>query len=757
MARTNDELIQLLDYINPATLSYQEWVDVGMALKHEGVDWAVWDAWSRADSRYHIGECRKKWESFNGSTSPVTGGTIVQMAKDAGWRPMSDVPDMELDWDSVIGGRESGVVIRDPGWLEGKELQEPDKWDPVRELITYLETLFDSTDNVGYVTTSFERDGKYMPCKGNWDRTAGELIEALQKCGGDIGAVLGDYNEDVGAWIRFNPLDGNGCKNDNVTDYRFALVESDHMELEKQNALIRELELPVAALVYSGGKSVHAIVRIEAATLEEYRKRVDYLYTILKKNGMDVDTQNKNPSRLSRMPGVWRGEHKQFLIDTNIGKATWAEWKEWIEASTDDLPDFQNIAEVWGHRPAMAPELIPGILRKGRKMMIVGASKTGKSMLLSELAIAIAEGGVWLGRRCCKGKVLYVNLEIPEDTFWNRILDIYETQGIQAGNNLTVWNLRGFATQMDKLTPKLVRRALKLNPEVVIIDPIYKVLTGDENSAEQMARFCNEFDKLCTQLKASTIYCHHHSKGAQGGKAAMDRASGSGVFARDADTLLDLTQLNLTDAVIKQEKNKAVCTALINLLQENVLDWQELVSQDAALNRYDLEEICERRIADKSRLYAAIAAAEYDVDSMIAIRAEGTLREFPRFKPIDLWFRYPLHYMDAVGTLSDLAPNELVKSGKPGKKKTAPEPPREKAPPKEKQSSYDKTEAALDAAFSQCDNGTGMVRISDLCPILKKNLNTVKGYIDASGILERDSKAYPGYCQRVSKSPEIDS
>ena len=28
---------------------------------------------------------------------------------------------------------------------------------------------------------------------------------------------------------------------------------------------------------------------------------------------MDVDTQNKNPSRLSRMPGVWRGEHKQFL------------------------------------------------------------------------------------------------------------------------------------------------------------------------------------------------------------------------------------------------------------------------------------------------------------------------------------------------------------------------------------------------------------------------------------------------------------
>ena len=35
-------------------------------------------------------------------------------------------------------------------------------------------------------------------------------------------------------------------KNENVTDFRFALVESDNMELDKQNALIRELELPVA-------------------------------------------------------------------------------------------------------------------------------------------------------------------------------------------------------------------------------------------------------------------------------------------------------------------------------------------------------------------------------------------------------------------------------------------------------------------------------------------------------------------------------
>ncbi|MDK9899819.1 hypothetical protein, partial [Klebsiella pneumoniae] len=159
-----------------------------------------------------------------------------------------------------------------------------------------------------------DEDGKWKPGnKGSYDRTAGQLIEALTHCGDDIGSVLGDYNPEAGAWIRFNPMDGKGVKNDNVTEFRYALVESDNMSLEKQNAIMRELELPIAALLYSGGKSIHAIVRVDAADYNEYRKRVDYLYDVCKKNGLTNDNQNRNPSRLSRMPGVVRGDNKQFI------------------------------------------------------------------------------------------------------------------------------------------------------------------------------------------------------------------------------------------------------------------------------------------------------------------------------------------------------------------------------------------------------------------------------------------------------------
>lgn len=147
-----------------------------------------------------------------------------------------------------------GVVV-DSNWVEDKDVQEPSRWNPADELIRYLEALFEAGENVGYVVKSWQKDEKWLPAdKGAYDRTAGELIEALSACGGDIGKVLGDYNSEAGAWIRFNPLDGKGVRNENVTEYRYALVESDSMEIGKQHALIRELELPVACLVHSGRK-----------------------------------------------------------------------------------------------------------------------------------------------------------------------------------------------------------------------------------------------------------------------------------------------------------------------------------------------------------------------------------------------------------------------------------------------------------------------------------------------------------------------
>jgi RecA-family ATPase len=115
---------------------------------------------------------------------------------------------------------------------------------------------------------------------------------------------------------------------------------------------------------------------------------------------------------------------------------------------------------------------------------------------------------------------------------------------------------------MDRLAPPLIRRAKKGGYAAVIIDPIYKVITGDENSADQMAHFCNQFDKVCNECGCAVIYCHHHSKGAQGAKRSMDRASGSGVFARDPDALLDMIELPLSEQLRRAEEDRAACAVM---------------------------------------------------------------------------------------------------------------------------------------------------------------------------------------------------
>lgn len=506
-------------------------------------------------------------------------------------------PDRVLDWGDEIS---DDYVIEgiDPDWvMEVEEPQESD-WNPVAQISLYLTTLFTSEDHVGYCVEP-TKEGK--PTSGVYTRTVGELQDELARYH-DLGAVFGDSKPEVGAWIRFNPLDGQGAKDVNVSAYRYALVESDKVPVEQQRGIYEQLELPIAALVHSGNKSLHAIVRIEAADKREYSDRVDLLYKVCEKNGLVIDRQNKNPSRYSRMPGVLRNGQKQFLVATNLGKRSWSEWEEWVEAINDDLPQLESLSAVWDHLPPLRPSLIDGVLRQGHKMLLSGASKGGKSFALIQLCAAIAEGREWLGWPCAKGRVLYVNLELDAPSCLNRFRAVYEALGWPTNHlgDIDIWNLRGKAVPMDRLAPKLVRRAAKQQYSAVIIDPIYKVITGNENEASQMAHFCNQFDKVCHELGCAVIYCHHHSKGAQGAKRSMDRASGSGVFARDPDALLDLIELVVTKKVREQ-------------VGPHHTAW----------------------------------------------RVEGTFREFPPIEPIDIWFDYPIHRRDTAGLLKDaVAPRD---------------------------------------------------------------------------------------------------
>ena len=70
-------VLQALEALDVASMSYQEWINVGMALQAEGYDCAVWDNWSRADRRYRPGDCERKWRTF--------GGCRMNVTREEGW------------------------------------------------------------------------------------------------------------------------------------------------------------------------------------------------------------------------------------------------------------------------------------------------------------------------------------------------------------------------------------------------------------------------------------------------------------------------------------------------------------------------------------------------------------------------------------------------------------------------------------------------------------------------------------------------
>ena len=578
-------LLSALKAIPPDQCDYEEWVEIGMALHHEGYSCSTWDEWSQGDlGRYHNGECEKKWQTFGSASQPVTGGTIIDRAKRFGWMPERYDGNELLDWNSIISIDSDDL---DTDWTNYDDTGRTLPLTPAQQLVKYLRTLFKLTDTVNYVVTSIsDKDGHFRPSNAGHSEKVARLIEQIEAHPDDLELSIGTWSPAAGAWIRFNPLDGNGVRNDNVTAFRYALIESDTMRIDEQIARYQELNLPIAAMVKSGGKSVHAIVHVDAANFKEYRSRVETLYDYCARHGVVVDEQNKNPSRLSRMPGVTRNGNLQELIATNIGPRSWDAWLD--QTNVDDVEELPpdedlDINDV----PPLPEPIIDGILRKGHKMLVSAASKAGKSFLLMQLAVAFAEGCPWMNVfEVQRGKVMYVNLEIDPASCKNRFKRIYQALGLpQTKGNIRLWNLRGKAQPLDRMVDKIIRRVKDKGYIAVIIDPIYKVITGDENNASDMANFVGQFDKICDQTGCAVIYCHHHSKGVQGFKSAKDRASGSGVFARDPDAQLDLVEVEMDES------------------------------------------------------------AYIDYHDTPLFRLESSLREFANIRPRIVCFEYPLHYV----------------------------------------------------------------------------------------------------------------
>ncbi len=228
--------------------------------------------------------------------------------------------------------------------------------------------------------------------------------------------------------------------------------------------------------------------------------------------------------------------------------------------SSDALPPIEHFVENWMDAlPEQEPEIISGLLRYGEKMILQAPSKAGKSFLLMNLATSLTHGLDWIGYPCKRTKVLYCNFELSKNNCIRRMASIYTARGLTSYEGFDILNLRGDKniSPVSEFAEKLIKHIDGHGYGAIILDPAYKMIEGDENSAEFVSSFTRCIDRIAESEHSAVIYAHHHSKGAQSYKISMNRGSGSGVFSRDADAILDLSEIEASDCGIELEPGQS--------------------------------------------------------------------------------------------------------------------------------------------------------------------------------------------------------
>ena len=210
-------------------------------------------------------------------------------------------------------------------------------------------------------------------------------------------------------------------------------------------------------------------------------------------------------------------------------------------------------ASDWLAMPITPPTpILPGVFDAKDKVVIIGQSKTRKSFFTEQLAMSLASGMSFLGFQSAgKKKVVLVQSEITLDNYHARCVRMAEHLGVPHADldQLIIVNARGL-----KYLEEVIEEAATLHrPDVIIIDPFYKVIQGDENKSEDIKLVLRFFDHLTEKTGAAIVYVHHDKKGASGDQQLTDRGSGSGVLGRDFDSAIYLSphKENKDDIVVE--------------------------------------------------------------------------------------------------------------------------------------------------------------------------------------------------------------
>lgn len=369
-----------------------------------------------------------------------------------------------------------------------------------------------------------------------------------------------------GLFIKVNPISpdfkSTTPSSNNVADFRDCIFEGDDkpdapFPLAEQLKVIADTNVPVRSITYSGGKSYHFRIAIDAgndAKLYEERKTItqNILNTEAAKYGRKFDSV-QDPVRWTRLAGAYRENTQQQQKLIALNEAKWVDPQEHNPLAEIMIENMRSANDSITTPLPRPPEIMQGIFRAGDIVSLTASSKVGKTWELLRLAHAIVTGGRWLEIQCNISAVLYLNFELHDYDMDARINHIF--QGDQHGSHsLTVLNLRGRSGDADAIMQALhhIIDQGAVVPDAIIVDPIYRFYgDADENSNSEMGVLLLNIVRFAKSVNSAVIYAHHHAKGKsrQDEFKAGEQQSGAGVFTRNYDANLNLSAVKDQDGV----------------------------------------------------------------------------------------------------------------------------------------------------------------------------------------------------------------
>jgi hypothetical protein len=232
------------------------------------------------------------------------------------------------------------------------------------------------------------------------------------------------------------------------------------------------------------------------------------------------------------------------------------------------------------------PFYVKDWLPKQGRMELYGKPKVGKSILCMQLARCLSEGEPFLGQPTTSCRVLYVQSELGVEVLQTRM------QGTGKDyDNVFVGTT--FSLKLDsKIGQELLGKAIEATESnVVILDPLYKMMEGDENEAGDIRKITDYLDSLIDDYKELGLsfgMIHHAGKDlAKGGRGSnalqawVDayielsrvQAAGQGLTIRLMPK--DLRHAELPPEAVEAElkKGEFVVTGNYSTVREQILDY----------------------------------------------------------------------------------------------------------------------------------------------------------------------------------------